>query len=96
MRALRPGQDHVRQARRNDGGRWQTHLDPLGSHKLHTGAPIRSAAPISPEQRSATHWKRMQQHAHLARFRGRAAIPLTLLAQRAGATTAHAGCIHHA
>ena len=40
-----------------------------------------SAAPISPEERCRTNSERMQQHADLARLFGRAAIPLTLLAQ---------------
>lgn len=38
----------------------------------------------------------MQQHTHLTRLVGGAAIPLTLLAQRARATTANAGRIHDA
>src|SRR5260370_9149895 len=38
----------------------------------------------------------MQEHTHLARFRGGAAIPLTLLAQGTGTATADTGCIHHA
>jgi hypothetical protein len=38
----------------------------------------------------------MQQHAHLARLGRCAAIPLTLLAQRTGTTTANAGAIHDA
>src|SRR5260370_16298007 len=38
----------------------------------------------------------MQQHTHLTRLFGGAAIPLTLFAQRARATTANAGRIHDA
>jgi hypothetical protein len=38
----------------------------------------------------------MQQHAHLTRLCGGAPMPLTLLAQRARATTANAGRIHDA
>ena len=55
-----------------------------------------SPAPISPEERGRTNLERMQQHAHLARLCCLPAIPLTLLAQRTGATTANAGRIHHA
>jgi hypothetical protein len=63
--------------------------------KLHTGAPVLSAAPISPEQRCWTNDERMEQHADLARLFGGAALPLALLAERAGTTTANAGSIHH-
>ena len=38
----------------------------------------------------------MQKHTHLARLSGRAAIPLTLVAQGTGTTTADAGRIDHA
>ena len=38
----------------------------------------------------------MQQDAHLARLRGGAAIPLTLLAQRTGSTAAKTGPVHDA
>ena len=55
-----------------------------------------SPAPIAPEERGRPYLERMQQHAHLARLRRRAAIPLTLLAQRTGTATANAGAIHHA
>jgi hypothetical protein len=37
----------------------------------------------------------MQQHAHLAGFRGSAAIPLTLFPQGTGTTIADAGGIDH-
>jgi len=96
MRALRAGKDHVRLAWRSDGGRRQAHLDVLVPHELLTSAPVLSAAPISPEQRRGTHRQRMQQHTHLARLRGSAAIPLALLAQWTGTTTANACSIHHA
>jgi hypothetical protein len=42
-----------------------------------------------------TNGKRMQQHADVARFLGRAAIPLALLTQRAGATAPDTRCIDH-
>ena len=80
MGTLRAGQDHFRAAKRNCGGRRQAHLDALVSHELDTGTPVLSAAPISPEQRCGTHPERMQQHADLARLRGRAALPLALFA----------------
>ncbi|GHO80468.1 hypothetical protein KSD_82390 [Ktedonobacter sp. SOSP1-85] len=64
-------------------------------HELLTSAPMLSAVPISPEQRRRTHPKWMQKYTYLARLRSSAAIPLTLLAQRAGTTTANAGSIHH-
>jgi len=47
-------------------------------------------------QRSRPHGKRMQQDAHLTWLLGGAALPLTLLAQGAGATAANAGRVHHA
>ena len=36
-----------------------------------------------------------EPHTHLARLFGRTTLPLTLAAQRTGATTAHAGRMHH-
>src|SRR5258708_27795343 len=51
--------------------------------------------PITPEQGRGTNDEGMQQHAHLARLSGGAALPLTLFTQRAGATTADAGRIDH-
>jgi hypothetical protein len=96
VRALRTGQAHVRCGRLR-GGRWrQAHLDALVPHELQTGAPVRSAAGVAPEQRCGTHPQRMEQHTHLARLRGRAAIPLALLTQRTRAAVANAGRIHHA
>jgi len=96
VRSLGTGQDHVSCAWQS-GGRWlQAHLDALVSHELHTGAPVRSAAPISTEQRCRTQPERMQKYTHLARLRGSAAIPLTLLAQRTRAAMANAGRKHHA
>src|SRR5512135_3920768 len=53
-------------------------------------------APILPEdgERPDDQW--MQQHTHLTWLFGGAAMPLTLFAQRARATTANAGRIHDA
>jgi hypothetical protein len=47
VRSLRTGQDHFGWAWRSCGGRRQVHLDTLVPDKLHTGAPVLSAAPIS-------------------------------------------------
>jgi hypothetical protein len=95
VRSLRAGQDSLRDEWRSGGGRRQAHLHTLVAHELHTGTPIRSPAPIAPEEWGRTHRERMQQHAHLARLCRRAAIPLTLLTQRTGTATANAGAIHH-
>ena len=46
-------------------------------------------------QRRGTNRERMEQHAHLPRFLRGAPLPLAVVAQRAGATTADAGCIDH-
>ncbi|MGH9830386.1 MAG: hypothetical protein ACREDR_44840, partial [Blastocatellia bacterium] len=94
MSPLRTGKDHVRWAWRSSSGRWQAHLDALVSHELHTGASVRSPAPISPEERGRTNLERMQQHADLARLCGGVAVPLTLFAERTGTTTANTGSIH--
>ena len=96
MRALCAGEDHFRFAWRSGGRRQRAHLDALVSHELQTGAPVFSPTPIPPEQRSRTHLERMQQHADLAGLCGGVAIPLALLAQPTGTTTANAGSIHHA
>ncbi len=71
-------------------------LDALGTNEVDTGTSMLSATPIPPEERFIPHDERMQEHAHLARFFGGAAIPLALLAQRTRTTTADAGSIHDA
>ena len=96
MRALRPGKDDFHERWGSGGGRRQAHLQALVSHEVLAGAPMDSPTPIAPEQRGRTHRERMQQHADLARLRGFAALPLTLLAQRTRTTTADAGSIHDA
>jgi hypothetical protein len=98
MSALRARKDHACVPGRS-GGWWdggQTHLDALMAHEVHAGAPMFSAAPILPQERGRIHLERMEQHADLAWLGGRAAIPLTLVAQGAGTTTTHAGPIDHA
>jgi hypothetical protein len=80
MRALCAGKDHFRFAGRSDGRRRQAHLDVLVWHELHTGASVRSPAPVAPEERGRADDERMQEYADLAGLRGSAAIPLTLLA----------------
>jgi hypothetical protein len=57
---------------------------------------MNSATPVPPEKRLTPNCERMQQDAHLARLVRVVALPLTLLAERAGTTTANAGRIHHA
>jgi len=95
-RPLRARKDHVCIGGRSGSGWRQAHLDVLLAHELHTGTPVRSPAPIAPEQRCGTHSERMQQHTHLARLRGSTPIPLTLLTQRTRTAVANAGRIHHA
>ena len=94
MRALRTGEDHVRGGRLRGGGQRQVHLDALVLHELYTDAPMLSPAPIPPEERLIPNHERMQEHTHLTWLFGGAALPLTLLAQRTGATTANARRIH--
>src|SRR6266851_2915020 len=57
---------------------------------------MKSPTPVKTEERSRSHGERMEQQAYLTRLGGGAALPLTLVAQRAGAATADAGRIHHA
>jgi hypothetical protein len=72
------------------------HLDfhPLVVKQLDASTPMNPSTPVTPEDWSRTdrHW--VQQNTHLARLCCRAAIPLALLAQRTGTTTADAGSIH--
>lgn len=96
MRSLCAGQDHCRFVWRSGSRRRQVHFDALVSHNLYAGTPMFSPAPISPEERGRTNLERMQQNARLARLCRRYAMPLTLLAQRIGTTTANTGTIHHA
>ncbi len=96
MGTLRTGKGYIYGGWPGDSGRRHLHLYALVSHKLHTGAPVFSATPVSPEQRRRTNLERMEQHADLTRLFGGAALPLALFAQGTRTTTADAGCIHHA
>jgi hypothetical protein len=79
------------------GDEWPNlYLNTLRAQQLDAGSSVEPTAPVTPEQRSRSDDERMQEHTHLARFGGRAAIPLTLLAQGASTTTTDAGRIHHA
>ena len=93
---LRAGKDHFRFAWRGCGGRWWAHLDALVSHELHTGAPVRSPAPIAPEQWRGTNPERMQQDTDPTRLRGCFPMPLTLRTLWAAATIAYPGAVEHA
>jgi hypothetical protein len=75
--------------------RSQLDLDALVAKQLDAGTPMNPSTPVTPEERLISDDERMQEHAHLARLGSGAAIPLTLFAQRAGATTPDAGRIHH-
>jgi hypothetical protein len=64
--------------------------------QLHARTPMTSTAPVMPEEWFIPDSERMQENTHLARLFGGVAIPLALLPQRAGTTTAKAGAIRHA
>ena len=71
--------------------------DALMAQQLDARPSLLPTTPVPQQpQRSRPNDERMQKHTHLAGLGGRTAIPLTLLAQRAGTTTANAGRIHHA
>ena len=97
MRSLRAGQDDIRGAWRSGCGWQQAHLDTLEPHELQTSAPVFSAAPISRSRNGAEPTgSGCSSTLTKARLLGGAALPLALLAQRTGATTADAGSIHDA
>ena len=60
---------------------------------MHVGSTDGSS--LSKPQGCRTDDERMQEHTHLARLGGSAAIPLTLFAQGTGTTTADTGRIDH-
>ncbi len=64
--------------------------------QLQASSPRLSPAPVTPEERSSTYGQGMEQQADLTWLLSGAALPLTLLPQRAGAAVANAGCIHDA
>jgi len=68
----------------------------LLSKQVHAGPTVLSSAPISPQHRSRPDGEGMQEHTHLTRLCCRLSLPLALLTQKAGATAANAGSIHHA
>ncbi len=95
MRPLRTGQRR-RRARWSDRKTlFYPHLHALVTKELHTRSPMLPTTPILPEDGEGPDDQWMQKHTHLTRLRGGAAVPLTLLAQRTGATTAVASRIDH-
>ncbi len=71
------------------------HVYPLMAQELDAGTSIPPATPIVPQERGWADHQRVEQQADLARLFGSMSLPLTLLAQRTGAATADAGCIHY-
>ncbi len=70
------------------------HLDALRTEEVDACAPMHSATPVLPEKWLTPDAERMQEHTDLARLFGGAPIPLALLTQLTGTTTANAGGIH--
>src|SRR5215471_7965708 len=95
MGALRTGKDAYRATQLGRRGLRKCDLQPLVAQQAHAGSAMLPAAPITPSQGSRPNQERMQQHADLARLGRGAALPLTLVAERARAATANTGCIHH-
>ncbi len=96
MRALRTGQGRRRKSWAGRETLLHLHFHALLPKQMHAHSPMKSPTPILPEERSRTDDQWMQQHAHLARLSSSVPLPLTLLPQRTGATTADAGRIHYA
>jgi hypothetical protein len=88
MGALCAGKRHRLDSEASGRRRTNLDLDTLRTQQLDARPSVGSTTPVAPEQRCRPDDKGMQKHTHLARFRGSAAIPLTLLAQGAGTTTA--------
>jgi len=63
--------------------------------QLHARPSVLPTAPVTPEHGLRSNDERMEQHAYLAWLCSGVPLPLTLLAQRTGATTADAGPIDH-
>jgi hypothetical protein len=96
VRPLRTGKGRRRDGGESRGARFDLDGDALMAQQLDARPSVLPTTPVPPEQRLRPNDERMQKHTHLAGLGGRTAIPLTLLAQRAGTTTANAGRIHHA
>ena len=96
MGTLRTGKGSRFDDQAGGDGRPDLDLDLLVAQELGACPSVGPTAPVAPEQGCRTNNERMQEHTHLARLRSGAAIPLTLLAQRTGTTTADAGSIHDA
>lgn len=96
MRALCTGQGRGGERWSGSKTQFYLHLHALMTKELHTRPPMLPPAPILPEdgERPDDQW--MQEHTHLTRLGGGAAIPLTLLAQGTGTATADTGGIDHA
>ena len=96
MRPLGTRQGRRRTREQGRCGRLDLDLDALRAHQLDACPAVRATTPVMPSDglRADDQW--MQQHTDLARLLGGAALPLALLAQWTGTTTAHAGSVHHA
>ena len=93
MRPLRTGQGRRQERWASRAAGLYLHLQVLAA-ELHASSPMKSPTPVTPEKRSRSHGERMEQQTDLTRLGSGAALPLTLVAQRAGAATADAGSIH--
>jgi hypothetical protein len=78
------------------GGRPDLDLDALMAHQLDARPSVVPTTPVTPENGFRPNDQWMQQHTHLARLLGGAALPLTLLAQGTGTATADTGRIDDA
>src|SRR5437660_1913849 len=78
------------------GGRPDLDLDALMAHQLDARPSVVPTTPVTPEHGFRPNHQWMQQHTHLARLLGCAALPLTLLAQGTGTATTDTGRIDHA
>lgn len=74
-------------------GRFDLYFEALVTQQLYARPPMKSPTPATPEHGRRPDDEGMEQHAYLARLPGGAALPLTLLTQQTGATTADAGRI---
>jgi hypothetical protein len=96
MRALCTGQGRGWERRSGSKTQFYPHLHALMTKELHTRPPMLPPAPILPEDGEGPDDQWMQEHTHLTRLRGGAAIPLTRLSQGTGTATADTGGIDHA